>query len=81
MKQQDIAVIMVVGFISGVLSFFLSGTLFSSKIGQLTVSKIDPITTEFKQIDKQYFNEDSENPTPQIQIGDSSNDNPFNGNQ
>jgi ABC-type maltose transport system permease subunit len=80
MKQKDIAVIIVVVFVSGVLSFFLSRLLFTSpKNRQQKVEVVNVITSDFPTPDAQYFNKDSVNPTTLIQIGDSNNPNPFNG--
>lgn len=81
MKQNDIALIMVIAFVSGVGSFFLSGVLFSGAGKELTVSKVDVITPEFELPSDTYFNRTAINPAPAIKIGDSTNINPFNGNQ
>ena len=81
MKQQDVALILVIAFVSGIASFFLSGLLFSGGGKEQTVSKVDNITTEFTLPNEKYINRDSINPAPAITIGDSNNNNPFNGNQ
>jgi len=79
MKQKDIALIIVVTFISAVLSIFISGALFSSpEKRQEQVEIVDPISTDFQDPDKKYFNEDAVNPTKLIQIGEGANKNPFN---
>ena len=80
MKQQDIALIIVIAVISGVISFFLSGVFFSGGGENQTVSKIDAITPEFEEPSDKYFNANAVNPTPYVEVGDSNNDNPFNGN-
>jgi hypothetical protein len=80
MKQKDVALIIVVVFVSGVLSFFLSRLLFTSpKNRQQKVEVVNVITSDFPTPDAQYFNKDSVNPTTLIQIGDSNNPSPFNG--
>lgn len=82
MKQKDIALIIVLAFISGIISFFVSNMLFASpKNRQQEVAKVDVITSDFPQPDSKYFNKDAIDPTQTIQIGDGSNPNPFNGNQ
>ena len=79
MKQKDIALIIVVVFISGVLSLFLSNILFASpKNRQEKVAVVEPITADFQQPDKKYFNSDAIDPTQIIKIGDNNNNQPFN---
>jgi hypothetical protein len=69
MKQKDIAVIILVGGISAALSLVVSnlivGTPTSKKVD---VEVVEPITAEFSQLDKRYFNAESVNPTQLIQI-------------
>jgi len=80
MKQKDIAMIIVVVFVSGVVSFFVSNMLFASpKNRQQKVEVVNVITSDFPTPDSKYFNKDSVNPTELIQIGNSNNPNPFNG--
>lgn len=81
MKQNDIALILVIAFVAGIASFFLSGVIFTGAGTKLTVSKVDDITSEFELPEETYFNSKSINPTPAIKIGDSNNVDPFNGNQ
>ena len=78
MKQKDIAIIIAVVFVSGLLSYFVSNALFSSSEKlQTTVEVVEPITADFPQPDDQYFNEQSINPTQTITIGDGQNQQPF----
>lgn len=80
MKQQDVAmIILIVGF-AAVVSFFLSRALFQSgDKHQQKAAVVDVITTDFKTPNQQYFNSQSIDPTQLIKIGDSNNQNPFNG--
>lgn len=79
MKQQDIAVIIVVVFISGFVSFFLSGQFISSpKNRKQTVEVVQPITAEFKLPNDKYINIDSYAPAQLIIIGNDNNQKPFN---
>jgi len=81
MKQKDIMIIIVVAFASGILSFVLANFLFGGeKSYKLTAPKIEPISADFKQPDQQYFNKDALNPTKNIVIGDSTNNQPFKAN-
>jgi hypothetical protein len=78
MKQKDIAVIIIVVFVSGVLSYFVSNAIFASPESlQTEVEVIDPITADFPQPDERYFNPNSINPTQTITIGDGQNQQPF----
>ncbi len=80
MKQKDIALIIVIVFISGVASFFISGALFASKNNrEQKVEKVEAITADFPTPSKKYFNSESVDPTQLIQIGNSTNPDPFNG--
>ena len=79
MKQKDIILIVVVVFVSGVISLIVSNLLFSSpKNRQEKVEVVEPITAYFKQPDKRYFNSQAIDPTQIIRIGDKTNDQPFN---
>lgn len=80
MKQKDIALIIIIVFISGIASFFISNTLFaSSSSRQQKVEKVEAITADFPSPSKKYFNSQSIDPTQLIQIGNSTNPDPFNG--
>lgn len=79
MKQKDIALIILAGFVSAILSYFVSNALFASpKDRQEQVEVVEAITTDFPTPDKRYFNPESINPTQLIQIGDNPNAQPFN---
>ncbi len=79
MKQKDIALVAVIGFISLVASLLLSNLLFNTAGDkQLQSAVVAPITTEFVDPDKKYFNEQSTNPTQTIQINENNNNQPFN---
>lgn len=79
MKQKDIALIIVIGFFSLVVSLILSNVLFNTaKDKKLESAVVAPITTEFDDPDKKYFNENATNPTQTITINENNNDKPFN---
>lgn len=70
MKQNDVILIAVCVFISGVLSLVLTNTLISSPENRRTeVEVVDRITSDFNLPSERYFNDKSENPTQLIQIG------------
>ena len=80
MKQKDIALIVVIAAVSGVISFFVSGKIFvTSSNREQKVEKVDAISADFKQPDSKYFNKDSINPAQTIQLGESNNQTPFKG--
>ena len=78
MKQKDVAVIIVVAFISGIASFLISNKLFvSADSRQQQAEVVDPITASFQTPSKTYFNSSSIDPTQSSALGDSSNTDPF----
>lgn len=80
MKQKDILLIVVIVVISAVVSVALSNVLISSpKNRQQKVEVVDAISPDFAQPDTKYFNSSSIDPTQLIQIGGTSNPQPFNG--
>jgi hypothetical protein len=80
MKQKDIALIIVIVFLSGVISFVLSGMLFGKPADrQQTAEVVDVITSDFSLPSDKYFNANSINPTQLIEIGNTNNPNPFAG--
>jgi hypothetical protein len=79
MKQQDIAMIIVIAFFSGIFAWFVSNAFIGAPGNRQTnVEVVEPIVAEFTQPDPRFFNEDSVNPTQIIEIKDSSNNRPFN---
>ncbi len=79
MKQKDLMLIGVVVVIAGTLSFVVSSKLFNSPNNKKAqVEVVEPITTEFSDPNKKFFNETSINPTRKIEISNNNNQNPFN---
>lgn len=80
MKQKDIALIVVVAAVSGILSFFIAQYFFlKPQDKQVKAEFVQPITDSFTQPDSKYFNAGSIDPTQQIQIGGAPNTAPYNG--
>ncbi len=80
MKQKDIAIIIAIMAVSGLLSFFVGRFLFATpKDRQMRAEVVDRISTDFVQPSNKYYNDTSVNPTQSIQIGDGSNNSPFTG--
>lgn len=78
MKQKDIALIIIVVFVSGVASFFLSTYLFKTSNLKENVETVSSIDAVFPEPDTQFFNDESINPTIRIKIGETENEKPFN---
>jgi hypothetical protein len=88
MKQKELLIIGMTAFIAAIFSIILSGVLFGSpKKNPIKVPVVTKISSTFPspQTDDSYkvfFNDKALNPTQLIQIGGSSNTQPFqNGNQ
>lgn len=80
MKQKDIALILVLVFISGVVSFVISGWIFARPADREQKAEVvDVVRSEFIPPNTKYFNNRAVNPTQLIKIGDSNNPNPFTG--
>ena len=74
MKQSDIAIIIVVVAIGGVLSFFLSNFLFSGKQATHSTIVVDPIATTFQTPDERYFHAGAVDPTRPANTGAQANE-------
>jgi hypothetical protein len=80
MKQKDIALILVIVFLSAVISLFASKAIFAPpKNRQQQVEVVQPFTSDFPQPDSHYFNTNAFDPTQPITIGQNNNTDPFNG--
>jgi hypothetical protein len=78
MKQKDLALILVIVFVSAIISLFASKTIFAPPANrQQEVDVVQPITTDFPQPDSRYFNSSAFDPTQLITIGQNTNSNPF----
>jgi hypothetical protein len=79
-KQKDVALIIFIAAISGIVSFAASHFLFATPTNrQQKVAVVDKITTEFVTPDSKFFNNQSIDPAKLIEIQNSNNSNPFNG--
>jgi len=81
MKQKDVALIIVIAFISAAMSFVVSRLIFASPANrQQQVDVVQAINANFPTPDPRYFNSNSIDPTQLIQIGNTTSPNPFNNN-
>ncbi len=80
MKQKDIAVFILVAFISAIFSVVASNYLFTpDSVKKQKAEVVDLISADFdtpEQNDK-YFNSKANNPTQLIKIGEDPNTDPF----
>jgi hypothetical protein len=80
MNKKDLPIIIIVVFISAVLSFVVSRSLFASASSrQQEVDVAQNISPTFPTPDTTYFNPNAVDPTQLIQVGTNNNTNPFNG--
>lgn len=78
MKEKDIILIIVIAFVSGVASFFLSNAIITNDANRSTeVEVVEEISPNLTEPDSRYFNAQSQNPTQLIQIGDGDNPQPL----
>jgi len=78
MKQKDIALIVIIAFISAVVSFVVSGRIFVTPANrQQQVEVVDVIRSDFTPPSSKYFNSSSIDPTQLVTIGNNNNQNPF----
>lgn len=79
MKQKDYALLIVIVFVSGILSFFISNRIFVTPSNrQQKVQVVDVIDSNFEKPSEKYFNENSIDPAQLVQIAANNNQNPFN---
>lgn len=78
MKQKDILLIIVIAFISGIASFFLSNLLITNTENRSEeVEVVEAISKDITEPDARYFNAQAINPTQLIQIGNQDNPQPL----
>ena len=79
MKQKDIAIIIAVAGFSTFIAFVLANTLLASPNNrQAEVKVLDSISSTFPTADKRYYTSTSIDPTQTVQIGNTTNSQPFN---
>ncbi len=78
MRKQDIAIIVLIVAISAMAAYFIGRAIIGDPQQQsVQVPTAEPISTNVEQPDARTFNERAINPTVEINIGDSSNQQPF----
>lgn len=80
MKKSDIAILVLIIGVSLLVAFLVGNAIFGGRVDQpVKVETADRISADVTQPDKAVFNENAINPSVQIQIGQSSNEQPFGG--
>jgi hypothetical protein len=78
MKQKDIVTIVAVAIVSAIFSYIVAGLIFGGEESEnLTAPIVQPISSDFPELDDRYYNAESLNPTKTINIGDTNNNDPF----
>ena len=80
MKRNDLALLTLIVSITLITSFLLVKAVFGEpQQGGLRAEKVEPISNQITAPSDKIFNKGALNPTVVIQIGDPSNQQPFNG--
>lgn len=77
MKQQDIAIIIVIVFVASVSSFLISNKFISPGDKTEKAEVVTKINSQFDTAGAKNINPDAINPTVRIEIGDNENAQPF----
>lgn len=78
MKQKDKILIIVVIFVSAVISFVASSVIFPAQKQQAKVEVVEKLTPNFQLPDSKFYNSNSIDPTRVISISNNTNNTPFN---
>lgn len=78
MKKQDIAIIILIVAISALAAYLIGRAIVGDPQQQaVQVPTVEAISTNVEEPDNRVFNDNAINPTVEINIGDSSNRQPF----
>ena len=86
MKQKNIALLVIVGLIAAIISFFVAGAVFSPAKYSAKVPVIKKIDSTFPDVKNDsayssFLNPKALDLTVPVKIGDSQNNDPFSGSQ
>jgi hypothetical protein len=80
MKKNDIAMIVLIASVSAMSAYFVGRAVVGDPESRaVKVKTVEAISTEVVRPDKTVFNKQAINPTVEINIGNSSNQQPFGG--
>lgn len=78
MKKNEIALLVLIVSVCGLIAFFIGNALFGDKASEsVSVETIAPISPELQEPSKDVFNESAINPTVPITIGGGDGTTPF----
>jgi hypothetical protein len=77
MKQNSVVSLIIIAFAAGIISLIASKYLVISSAQQQSAVIVPVITANFPTPSSSYFNSQSIDPTQLIQIGTTTNTNPF----
>lgn len=77
MKQQDIAIVIVIIFFAGIVSFVVSSKFITTGSKNLQAEVVTEISPSFTLPDDSVFNSAAKNPTVRIEIAPVTNPQPF----
>ena len=78
MKRNDIALIVLIVSISLVVTYFVGRAIIGdAKTDAVKSEVVEPISADLVEPSSKIFNKDAINPTVNIQIGNSANQQPF----
>lgn len=78
MKQNDIAALVIIVAVAGVIAYFTSSAVIGTPQNDpVQVEKVTPINDSFPIPDERVFNEKAIDPTVEIRGGGTSPDTPF----
>lgn len=78
MKKSDIALLILVVSVSIAVSFFIGQALLGKSIAKsVDVETAEPISADIVEPSASIFNKEALNPTVQVKIGDTTNQQPF----
>ena len=77
MKSKDIGLLAVIAIVSSAAAIFASSLIIPSNDKTQTVEVVAPISSNFNELPNEYFNQDSVNPTKEIETRVDPGSNPF----
>lgn len=78
MKKNEIALLILIVSICGLIAFFIGNSLLGDKVSEpVKVETIDPISADIDEPSKDIFNANAINPTVPINIGGGDGSTPF----
>lgn len=78
MKQNEIASLLIIALVTGVLAYFIANAVIGSPDNNpVQVEKVTPIQSSFPNTDERVFNEDAIDPTVEISGDNPQSDAPF----